>query len=263
MGVTGPSSDAILAGKTALVTGAGTGLGKAAAVGLAKAGATLCLVGRREAPLAETADMLSTKGFEARQVPADVTLEDDVRRIAGAIGHVDILVNNAGTSDRQPWEAVTGDDWDRVLDLNLKAAFRLSQMFAPRMVEAGSGRIINVSSVYGTLAPHRALYAEAVSFDMPSYGASKAGLLGLTRHLAAILGPKGITVNALSPGMMETERTAALIGAGTREALVARTPVRRLGTPADIEAAMVFLASPAAAFVTGHDLVVDGGFSLL
>jgi 2-deoxy-D-gluconate 3-dehydrogenase len=257
-----PSAGAVLAGKTALVTGAGTGLGKAMALGLARAGASLCLVGRREVPLAETADRLSSQGHAVRSIPADITREADLHRITGTIGPVDILVNNAGTSDRQPWEAVSGDDWDRILDVNLKAAFRLSQVFAPGMAEAGNGRIINVASVYGTLAPHRALYPETQSFDLPSYGASKAGLLGLTRHLAAILGPQGITVNAISPGMMETERTAGLIGAGTRRALVDRTPVRRLGQPADLEAAVVFLASPAASFITGHNLVIDGGFSL-
>jgi len=256
-------SSQVLGGTTALVTGAGSGLGRGMALGLAKAGATLWLVGRREAALAETAGILSAQGFPSRQIPADVTGEADVRRIVDAAGRIDILVNNAGTSDRQPLEAVTGDDWDRIIDLNLKAAFSLSQAFAPGMADAGSGRIINIASVYGTLAPHRALYPDAPSFDLPSYGASKAGLLGLTRHLAAILGPRGITVNAISPGMMETERTADLIGAATREALVARTPVRRLGRPGDLEAAVVFLASPGAAFITGHDLVVDGGFSLL
>jgi gluconate 5-dehydrogenase len=113
------------------------------------------------------------------------------------------------------------------------------------------------------LAPDRSLYPNAPSFDLPSYGASKAGLLGLTRHLAALLGPQNVTVNAISPGMMETELTTDLIGAETRAALVGRTPVRRLGKPSDIQAAIVFLASPAASFVTGHNLVVDGGFSLL
>lgn len=258
-----PQAEGALAGMTALVTGAGSGLGRGMALGLAKAGATLWLVGRREAALAETAGILTARGFGSRQIPADVTGEADVRRIADAAGRIDILVNNAGTSDRQPFEAVSGDDWDRIIDLNLKAAFRLSQAFAPGMADAGSGRIINIASVYATLAPHRALYPDAPSFDLPSYGASKAGLLGLTRHLAALLGPRGITVNAISPGMMETERTAGLIGAATREALVARTPVRRLGRPGDLEAAVVFLASPGAAFITGHDLVVDGGFSLL
>jgi NAD(P)-dependent dehydrogenase (short-subunit alcohol dehydrogenase family) len=131
------------------------------------------------------------------------------------------------------------------------------------MIEAGGGRIINVSSVYAMLAPDRSLYPNAPSFDLPSYGASKAGLLGLTRHLAALLGPQNVTVNAISPGMMETELTTDLIGAETRAALVGRTPVRRLGKPSDIQAAIVFLASPAASFVTGHNLVVDGGFSLL
>ena len=257
-----PSTN-ILEGQTALVTGAGTGLGKAIALGLAAAGARVCLVGRRAGPLAETADLLGWRGLQSVSIAADVTKEDDVERLAREAGAVDILVNNAGTSDRQPWDNVKREDWDRVLDINLHAAFRLSQVFAPLMVKAGRGRIINVASVYGSLAPDRSLYPDAEAFDLPSYGASKAGLLGLTRHLATLLGPHGVTVNAISPGMMETERTANLLGAKTREALVRRTPVRRLGQPSDIQAATVFLASPAASFITGHNLVVDGGFSLL
>jgi NAD(P)-dependent dehydrogenase (short-subunit alcohol dehydrogenase family) len=254
---------AVLEGRTALVTGAGSGLGRAIAMGLAAAGARVCLVGRRIEPLAQTLDSMAAQGFSAAAIPADVTREDDVAHIGREAGSVDILVNNAGTSDRQPWEQVTGEDWDRILDLNLRAAFRLAQRFAPRMAEAGGGRIINIASIYGMLAPDRALYPDAASFDLPSYGASKAGLLGLTRHLAVLLGPQGVTVNAVSPGMMETERTAGLLAAGTREALVRRTPVRRLGQPSDVQSAIVFLASPAAGFITGHNLVVDGGFSLL
>ena len=152
---------------------------------------------------------------------------------------------------------------DRILDLNLHAAFRLAQVFVPQMIEAGGGRIIDVSSVYGMLAPDRSLYPDAPSFDPPYYGASKAALPGLPRHLAVLLGPQNVTVNAISPGMMETERTAGLIGVETRAALIARSPVRRLGKPADVQAAIVFLASPAASFIAGHNLVVDGGFSLL
>ncbi len=257
----------VLEGRRALVTGGGTGIGRAIALGLAASGAAVTLVGRREAPLAETADRLAAEGFAAGVIAADVTRETEVERLTREVGPIDILVNNAGTSDRQPWQNVGHEDWDRVLDINLRAAFRLSQAFAPGMIEGAArgvgGRIINIASVYGMLAPHRALYPEAPSFDLPSYGASKAGLIGLTRHLAAILGPQGVTVNAVTPGMIETERTAGLIGAGTREALVERTPMRRLGRPDDIQAAVVFLASPAAAFVTGHNLVVDGGFSIL
>lgn len=258
-----PAPSAILAGQTALVTGAGTGLGKAMAAGLAEAGARVCLVGRRPDVVSDVAARLAAEGLSAMSIAADVTREEDVARLAREAGAIDILVNNAGTSDRQPWENVKREDWDRILDVNLTAAFRLAQVFAPAMVEAGHGRIINIASVYGSLAPDRSLYVEAESFDLPSYGASKAGLLGLTRHLATLLGPQGVTVNAISPGMIETELTADLIGVETRAALSSRTPVRRLGQPADIQAAVVFLASPQASFVTGHNLVVDGGFSLL
>lgn len=245
------------------MTGAGSGLGRAMAIGLAAAGAELVLVGRRPAPLAQTAEHLAAQAYASRTISADVCDQADVERLAREAGPIGILVNNAGTSDRQPWQNVTGPDWDRIIDLNLRAAFRLSQVFAPQMIASGSGRIINVSSIYGMLAPDRSLYPNAPSFDLPSYGASKAGLLGLTRHLATLLGPHCVTVNAISPGMMETERTAGLIGAETRDALVRRTPVRRLGNPSDVQAAVVFLASPGASFITGHNLVVDGGFSLL
>jgi 2-deoxy-D-gluconate 3-dehydrogenase len=253
----------VLGGQRALVTGGGSGLGRAMAIGLAAAGAEVVLVGRGAALLAETADHLAAQGTQSRTIAADVTNAADVERIAREAGPIGILVNNAGTSDRQPWLDVAHQDWDRVVDLNLHAAFRLAQVFAPQMIEAGGGRIINVSSVYATLAPDRSLYPDAPSFDLPSYGASKAGLLGLTRHLAVLLGPQNVTVNAISPGMMETERTAGLIGAETRAALIGRTPVRRLGKPSDVQAAIVFLASPVASFITGHNLVVDGGFSLL
>ncbi len=150
-----------------------------------------------------------------------------------------------------------------MLELNLSAVFRLTQLVAPGMVGQGWGRIINIASVYASLAPHRELYPSADSFDLPAYGASKAGLVGLTRHLATILGPHDVTVNSISPGMFRTERTMTLVTGEVEARLVGRTPVGRLGTGDDVAAAVVFLASPAAGFITGHDLVVDGGFSLL
>src|SRR4051794_5511016 len=156
----------VLSGQRALVTGAGTGLGRAMAIGLAAAGAEVVLVGRRAALLAETAEHLATEGAASRTIAPDVTSAADVERLSREAGPIGILVNNAGTSDRQPWLDIARQDWDRIVDLDLHAPFRLAQVFAPPMIEAGGGRIINVSSVYGMLAPDRSLYPNAPSFDL-------------------------------------------------------------------------------------------------
>jgi NAD(P)-dependent dehydrogenase (short-subunit alcohol dehydrogenase family) len=199
---------------------------------------------------------------KARAVSCDVTNERDRTKLLCTIGSIDILVNNAGRSDRQSWLGVRAADWEHVLALNLSAAFRLAQIFAPGMVERGFGRVVNIASLWASHAPDPARYTELPSMDVPAYGASKAGLLGLTRHLASILAPHGVTVNAISPGMFETELTRSLLTPHVRGQLEARTPVGRLGRPEDLRAAVVFLASEGAGFVTGIELIVDGGFAL-
>lgn len=252
-----------LAGKRALVTGAGTGIGRELALGLAEAGCKVILIGRRERPLEVVAGEVRHLGGEASWYTCDVSSEEELRALETILATVEVLVNNAGVSDRQPWLDVTRDDWDQVVDLNLWGGFRLAQMTAPGMIKRKWGRIINIASLYAERAPDRERYPGVSSFDLPAYGASKAGMLALTRHLAVTLGAFGITVNAISPGMFRTERTDGLLTPEVAEALGARTPVRRLGAGEDLRGAVVFLASDGASFITGIDLVIDGGYSLV
>ncbi len=252
-----------LKGRRALVTGAGTGIGRELAIGLAEAGSDLILVGRRRQPLVEAASQIAALGVSVETCECDVTDGVAIADMRSRVGRVDILVNNAGTSDRQDWLEVQREDWSRVLELNLSAVFHLCQAFAPVMIERSWGRIINTASAYAMLAPDRERYPGLDPYDIPAYGASKAGLLGLTRHLAAILGGRGVTVNAISPGMFQTELTEKLLSPTVVEALRRRTPAGRLGRGEDLRAAVVYLASEGASFVTGVNLIVDGGYTIL
>jgi gluconate 5-dehydrogenase len=250
-----------LSGKHALVTGGGTGLGRQMAEALAEAGARVTICGRREAPLKAAAAASMASGHDVRWEVADVTNPADRRRLLDVLEDVDILVNNAAFSQRKPWLTVTTDEWRAIMNVNLEAPFALSQLFVPRMVEKGWGRVINVSSVYGLIAGDPSLYGEW-GIDLPSYVASKHGLIGLTKHLAVMLGRTGVTVNALCPGMFpNTERNAANAKA-LAGGIEARTPVKRAGNDTDLRAAIVYLASPGSAFYTGQSLVVDGGWTL-
>jgi len=258
-----PSHRFSLTGRRALVTGAGTGIGRELALGLAEVGCEVILVGRRQRPLEVVADEVRNLGSNATWHSCNVTSEEDLRVLEATSASVDVLINNAGVSDRRPWLDVKRHDWERVVDLNLWSGFRLAQMTVPGMIDRGWGRIINIGSLYAQRAPDRERYPGVASFDVPAYGASKAGLLSLTRHLAVSLGSFGITVNAISPGMFRTERTQTLLTPAVEEALSARTPRRRLGAGEDLRGAVAFLASDAASFITGIDLVVDGGYSLV
>jgi gluconate 5-dehydrogenase len=251
-----------LSGRRALVTGGSSGIGRAVSVGLAHAGADVVLVGRQQGPLEEVAAALAASGCTASLEVCDVTSEDSVRRLPKRVGKIDILVNNAGRSDHRAWTDVQHDHWNSILELNLRAAFVASQVFAPAMVDRRWGRIVNISSVYASRVPDPANYPGRPPVEVPAYGASKAGLLGLTRHLAAVLAPHRVTVNTISPGMFTTAATQELLTARVREALLARIPMGRLADDADVAGVGVFLASDASAYVTGTELVVDGGFSL-
>ena len=250
-----------LEGRRALITGAGTGLGRQMALGLAEAGASLTICGRREQPLLESADLVRKFGVDVAVSPADVTDESDRRRLVNRAGTVDILVNNAGLAPNQPWQEVTLDEWRSVMALNLEAPFRLIQLLAPAMMERGWGRIINVSSIYGSLGGDPDRYPPA--WDVPAYFASKHGLNGITRYLAPRLAPHGVCINSLSPGAFDSEQNRELLSDETRAAMVRSTPARRMGDVDDLKAAVVFLASPGAAFVTGQILFVDGGWTVV
>jgi len=250
-----------LSGKHALVTGGGTGLGRQMAEALAEAGARVTICGRREAPLKAAAAAMVAAGRDARWVVADVTSDADRRRLFDAVKGVDILVNNAALGERKTWLTVTIEEWRAIMTLNLEAPFALSQLFVPPMVDKKWGRLINISSIYGLIVGDPSLYGEW-GVDLASYVASKHGLIGLTKHLAVVLGGTGVTVNALCPGMFpNTEQNASKSG-GLGPGLAARTPVKRVGNDTDLRAAIVYLASPGSAFYTGQSMVVDGGWTI-
>jgi NAD(P)-dependent dehydrogenase (short-subunit alcohol dehydrogenase family) len=250
-----------LTGKTALVTGAGTGLGLQMALGLAEAGANLVVCGRRLAPLEECAAQARAFGATVKVIPADVTVEEDVQRLKAEAGQIDILVNNAGFGMQGKWTEVSLAEWRQVMALNLDAPFRLIQLFAPPMMERGWGRIINIASIYGSISGDTRRYP-GLDWDIPSYFASKHGLHGITHYLAPRLAPHGVCINSLSPGMFPSEQNDDKLTPAVLAALIDGTPMQRLGETDDLKAAVVFLASPGAKFMTGQDLIVDGGWTV-
>ena len=242
-----------LTGKRALVTGANTGIGQAIALALAEAGADIALAGRSEP--AETLALIAATGRKAVDLRADLSsiapvqgLVDDAAR---ALGGLDILVNNAGIIRRNDLADFTEEDWDAVVDTNLKTLFFLSQAAARVMAGQGSGKIINIASLLSFQGGIR----------VPSYAAAKSGVAGLTKALANELAPAGVQVNAIAPGYIATNNTAALQADETRNRqILERIPTGRWGKPEDIAGAAVFLAAPASDYVTGHVLAVDGGW---
>ncbi|MBU2166275.1 MAG: 2-dehydro-3-deoxy-D-gluconate 5-dehydrogenase KduD [Alphaproteobacteria bacterium] len=247
-----PSFD--LSGRTALVTGANTGLGQAIALGLAAAGADIVAVGR-SAPT-ETAEKVAALGRALHAVPADLSttapIADVVARARDAVGDIDILVNNAGIIRRADSLDFSEEDWDAVIDTNLKTAFFLSQAVARTWVGAGrGGKVLNICSMLSFQGGIR----------VPSYTASKSGLAGLTRLLACEWAAKGINVNGIAPGYFATNNTEALrADEGRNRDILARIPAGRWGDPSDLAGAAVFLASDASAYVHGTILTVDGGW---
>ncbi|MCM0000252.1 MAG: 2-dehydro-3-deoxy-D-gluconate 5-dehydrogenase KduD [Erythrobacter sp.] len=242
-----------LAGKRALVTGANTGIGQAIAVALAEAGADVALAGR-SAP-DETLALIAATGRKVVDLRADLATIAPVKGLVddavAALGGLDILVNNAGIIRRNDLADFTEEDWDAVVDTNLKTLFFLSQAAARVMAAQGSGKIVNIASLLSFQGGIR----------VPSYAAAKSGVVGLTKALANELAPKGVQVNAIAPGYIATNNTAALQADETRNRqIMERIPTGRWGRPEDIAGAAVFLASPASDYVTGHVLAVDGGW---
>jgi gluconate 5-dehydrogenase len=232
-------------------------------LGLAEAGAEVVICGRRSGPLKMTAQEVQALGADALVIPTDVTVEEELQALRARAGNVDILVNNAGTTGptSKVWTEITLEEWQQVLALNLYAPFRLCQMFAPAMVEQQWGRIINIASLYGHLGSDPANYPGMI-FQPSPYFVSKHGLNGLTHHLATLLAPHGVTVNSLSPGAFETELTREWITPALERRWVDGTPLRRFGTGKDLKAVVVFLASPGSQYITGQNLIADGGWTI-
>lgn len=242
-----------LAGKVALVTGANTGIGQAIAVALAEAGADVALVGRSEP--GETLERIGATGRKSLSIKADLSSTAPVMGVVGRVvaelGRIDILVNNAGIIRRNDLADFTEEDWDAVVDTNLKTLFFLSQAAAGPMIAQGAGKIINIASLLSFQGGIR----------VPSYAAAKSGVAGVTKAMANELASKGVQVNAIAPGYIATNNTAALQADETRNRqILERIPTGRWGKPEDIAGAAVFLASAASDYVTGHILAVDGGW---
>ena len=246
-----------LEGRVALVTGAGRGIGRALALGLADAGGGRGLPGADGTEVEAAAEEIRAKGRRALAVTADVTSREQVagavEAALGQFGKIDILVNNAGINIRKPALEVAEADWDRVVQTNLKGPFLVAQTVGRHMCEMGYGRIINVASVGGAVALRTGV----------AYGASKAGLLHMTRILAMEWAKYGVTVNAIGPWYFRTPLTEQLLQDEQYVAeILARTPMRRIGDLSELVGPVVFLASEASSYVTGQALMVDGGMSI-
>jgi len=240
-------------GKIALVTGAGRGIGRAIALALANAGAEVILNSRTPAELEAVASEILGHGGRARVLPFDVTDTAAVRDKIGGITRLDILVNNAGVNRPQPFLEVDEATLDRMIALNVKAAFVVAQAAARMMVEAGSGVIINMSSQMGHVGSER---------DRKVYVMTKHALEGLTKAMAAELAPKGVRVVSIAPTFITTPLTEPFFAnAEFKKWVVDRIPLGRIGTVEEVANAVVFLASPAASLVTGSSLLVDGGWT--
>jgi len=243
-----------LTGKTALVTGATGGIGEAIAAALHRQGATVAITGRREAELARVAEALGG----ARVIIAPADLSDPaapaalVERIETEVGGLDILVNNAGFT-RDMLALRMGDaDWNAVLEVDLTAPFRLARAALRGMMKKRSGRIVSIASIVGVTG----------NAGQANYAAAKAGLIGMSKSLAQEVATRGVTVNVVAPGFVKTAMTDAL-GDAQKTALLSRIPTQRMGTPEDIAAAVVFLSSAEAAWITGQTLHVNGGMAMI
>jgi 2-deoxy-D-gluconate 3-dehydrogenase len=242
-----------LTGKTALVTGASKGIGASIAIAMAQAGADVVLVGRSQDSLSATRTAIENLGRTTETLIADVESRDQIAAAFKSIEqlNVEIVVNNAGSISRAPAIETSLEDWDRIIDINLNSVFQISQLCAKSMLAKGHGRIINIASLLSIQG----------GINVPAYTASKHAVAGVTKALANEWGAKGVTVNAIAPGYISTDNTQALRNDVDRNAsILARIPIGRWGTPEDLAAVAVFLASPAAAYINGEIITVDGGW---
>jgi 3-oxoacyl-[acyl-carrier protein] reductase len=241
-----------LEGRIALITGASQGIGRACAIELARAGATVALAARNQEKLDAVANEIRSSGGNASALKLDVASEDEiktvVKAVVGQLGKLDILVNNAGITRDQLVMRMKRADWDAVMNTNLTAAFLLSQQVISPMLKQRWGRIINITSIFGQIG----------QTGQANYAASKAGLIGLTKALARELASRSITVNAVAPGYIETAMTDVL-SPELKEQVLKMIPLGRAGSDADIAHAVKFLASDEASYITGEVLNVNGG----
>jgi NAD(P)-dependent dehydrogenase (short-subunit alcohol dehydrogenase family) len=241
-----------LSGRLALVTGAGRGIGEACALGLAKAGADLVLVSRSREELTQVARRAEAMGRRAQAAPCDVTSAEEVRAVAEEAGRVDILVNSAGTNVPEPFLDVAEETFDALIAVNLKGTFLMSQAVGRSMAQRGEGSIVNISSQMGHVGGQ----------NRTAYCASKHGVEGLTKAMALELAQRGVRVNAVAPTYIETPMTRGFLADPRFHAdTISRIPLGRVGRVDDVVGAVVYLASPAAALVTGTSLLVDGGYT--
>lgn len=246
-----------LSGRVAVVTGGNRGIGRGIAIGLAEAGASVAVLARDEAKSRAVLNELEAFGVKAIALKLDVTQRSELapvmEQVEASLGAVDILVNNAGIAIMKGALEADADSWDRVLETNLNSVFLLSQIAARSMVKRGAGgKIINIASEYSRFG----------SPMVPSYSASKGGVVQLTKSMAVELGPHNIQVNAILPGWITSDMTAPVKEAELYKEIIERTPAGRFGEPEELAGAAVFLASKASDFVTGSIVYVDGGYAI-
>ena len=248
-------SEAMLSGQVALVTGASRGIGRAVADALGQAGAVVVGTATSESGAASIGQRFAEQGISGRGAVLNVNSEDAVvdlvKDIAGKEGAVTVLVNNAGITRDNLLLRMKAEEWDEIIQTNLSGLFRTCKACLRGMMKARHGRIINIGSVVGLMG----------NPGQTNYSAAKAGMIGFSRSLAREVGSRGITVNTVAPGFIETDMTDAMDDT-QRSALAAQIPLQKLGSPEDIAAAVLFLASPGAAYITGETLNVNGGMSM-